>query len=123
MQAAALAFKVDASNAFNSLNRQTALRNVRVLCPSISYRQDTELFVDGSTLLSQEGTTQGAMPMYAIALMDRVNQSVDVTQAWYAAATSDIPALHRWWKGSALQHRCSVSSESFVVLSVRTNFL
>ena len=104
---------VDASNAFNSLNHQTALRNVRVLCPSIStilintYRQDTELFVDGSTLLSQEGTTQGdplAMPMYAIALkplMDRVNQSVEVTQAWYAddaAATSDIPALHRWWE-------------------------
>ncbi len=44
------------------------------------------------------------MPMYAIALkplMDRVNQSVEVTQAWYAddaAATSDIPALHRWWE-------------------------
>ena len=99
---------VDASNAFNSLNRQTALRNIRVLCPSIStilintYRQDTELFVDGSTLLSQEGTTQGdplAMPMYAIALkplIDRVNQPLDVTQVWYAddaAATSNINAL------------------------------
>ena len=70
--------------ASNALNHQTALRNVRVFCPSIftilnTYRQDTELFIDGSTLLSQEGTTQGdqlAMPMYAIALkplMDRVN--------------------------------------------------
>ena len=27
---------VDASNAFNSLNRQLALRNIRVLCPSIA---------------------------------------------------------------------------------------
>lgn len=27
---------VDTSNAFNSLNRQTALRNIRVLCPSIA---------------------------------------------------------------------------------------
>ncbi len=63
---------VDASNAFNNLNRQTALRNIRGLCPSIAttlintYRNSTDLFVDGTALLSQEGTTQGdplAMPM------------------------------------------------------------
>ena len=56
---------VDASNAFNSLNRQVALRNIRVLCPPLAtalintYRRDAELFVDGKTLYSQEGTTQG----------------------------------------------------------------
>ena len=44
---------VDASNAFNSLNRQVALRNIRALCPPLAtalintYRRDAELFVDG----------------------------------------------------------------------------
>lgn len=41
---------VDASNAFNSLNRQVALRNVMHISPSIapaitSYRSDSNLFV------------------------------------------------------------------------------
>ena len=53
---------VDASNAFNLLNRKTALLNIRSLCPSFgtilinTYREETLLFVDGSTLYSQEGT-------------------------------------------------------------------
>ena len=56
---------VDASNAFNSLNRQAALRNIHQLCPALSkilvntYREDVQLFIDGEVLLSQEGTTQG----------------------------------------------------------------
>ena len=63
---------VDASNAFNSLNRQDALHNIRRLCPLLAtiliniYRAPIELFVDGDTILSQEVTTQGdllAMPM------------------------------------------------------------
>ena len=67
---------VDASNAFNTLNRQTALHNIRRLCPVLAtslintYRAPSELYVDGDVLLSQEGTTQGdplAMPMYALA--------------------------------------------------------
>ena len=56
---------VDATNAFNSINRQTALRNIQHICPVIStilinpYRDDVNLFIDGERLLSQEGTTQG----------------------------------------------------------------
>ena len=56
---------VDAKNAFNSLNRQAALINIRWFCPSIStvltnvYRDPAQLFVGGETLLSMEGTTQG----------------------------------------------------------------
>ena len=56
---------VDAANAFNSLNRKAALQNIHHLCPSLAkvlintYREDIKLFVDGETLLSQEGTTQG----------------------------------------------------------------
>ena len=74
---------VDASNAFNSLNRDAALHNIRHVCPSLStvliniYRNATELFVDGSTLFSEEGTTQGdplAMPMYAMVTIPLINQ-------------------------------------------------
>jgi len=66
---------VDATNAFNSLNRQAALRNIWHLCPVFStilintYREDVNLYIGGSVLLSEEGTTQGdplAMPMYAL---------------------------------------------------------
>ena len=61
---------------FISLNRQVALRNVELLCPSISavlrntYRWLAELFVDNETIMSEEGTTQGdplAMVFYALA--------------------------------------------------------
>ena len=47
---------VDASNAFNSLNRLSALHNIRRLCPPLAtvlincYRAPTELFVDGDVL-------------------------------------------------------------------------
>jgi hypothetical protein len=66
------AFLVDASNAFNSLNRQVALYNARHLCLSLAnilintYREPSELFVVGLVLRSEEGTTQGdplAMPI------------------------------------------------------------
>ena len=102
---------VDASNAFNSLNRQAALRNIHQLCPALSkvltntYREDVQLFIDGEVLLSQEGTTQGdplAMAMYAIAitplihrLEDRVNKHV-----WFAddaTAGGDLARLKIWW--------------------------
>ena len=56
---------VDASNAFNSLNRQAALLNITHLCPPLAiaiintYRQAADIYVDGTTFHSQEGTTQG----------------------------------------------------------------
>ena len=56
---------VDASNAFNLLNRKVALLNILRKCPSLAkllintYRHNPQLFVDGEVLLSQEGTTQG----------------------------------------------------------------
>ena len=73
---------VDASNAFNSLNRQSALLNLRHLCPPIApilincYRDPSSLFVDGEKLWSEEGTTQGdplAMPFYALAMHHSLN--------------------------------------------------
>ena len=69
---------IDASNAFNSLNRAAALHNIRVLCPSIATyaintdREPTRLFIVGrQELRSFEGTMQGnslAMSLYAISL-------------------------------------------------------
>ena len=56
---------VDATNAFNSLNRQATLHNIQHLCPSFStilintYRVDVALYIEGTTLFSEEGTTQG----------------------------------------------------------------
>ena len=71
------------------------------------YNTDAELFVDGSTLHSQEGTTQGdplAMPTYALALLpliEKVNPDLAVVQTWYAddaTAAERIKKLHDWWK-------------------------
>ena len=73
-----------------ALNRQV----IRRLCPPLAiilinnYRAPTELFVDGDTLLSQEGTTQGdplAMPLG------------NYKQIWYAAAVGKITELREWW--------------------------
>ena len=74
---------VDASNVFNSPNRQVTLHNIRRLCPLLAttlintYRAPIELFVDGDSILSQEGTTQGdplAMPMYALATVPLIKK-------------------------------------------------
>ena len=62
---------VDASNAFNCLNRANALANIRHLCPpfytvlSNIYRESSELFLGRDTLLSCEGTTQERSPSHA----------------------------------------------------------
>lgn len=86
---------VDASNAFNSLNRKAALHNIHSLCPPLAViltntlREDTQLFIDNETLHSCERTTQGdplAMAMYAIDTLPLVHQlqSDGTTQVWFA---------------------------------------
>ena len=50
---------IDATNVFNSLNRKSALLNIRSLCPPLAsvlintYRENVDLFIDGETLHSQ----------------------------------------------------------------------
>ena len=101
---------VDAHNAFNSLNRQVAFRYIPSLCPSLapilisSYRDPANLYIDNTTILSQEGTTQGdslAMPMYAIAILPLVRQlPLIVNQAWYvddATTVGSLTSLRTWW--------------------------
>ena len=101
---------VDATNAFNSLNRQIALHNIRRLCPPIatilinSYRNPTELFMDGDIILSQEGTTQGdplAMAMYGLATIPLIRRLDGICmQVWYAddsSAIGKLAQLREWW--------------------------
>ena len=101
---------VDASNAFNILNRQAALHNISRICPPLSTilintcRALTVLFVNGATILSQEGTTQGdplAMPMYAVATIPLIKElDGHCNQTWYADDTAEvgkITDLRDWW--------------------------
>ena len=101
---------VDASNAFNSLNRQATLLNSISVCPSLApilintYRIESWLFVDGQCLLSKEGTTQGdplAMAMYAIGTKPLMDELSGIAKhVWYAndsSAGSTLVNLRRWW--------------------------
>ena len=101
---------VDATNAFNSLNRQVTLHNCKFICPALcpilinTYHEPSLLFVVGETLLSREGTTQGdplAMSMYAIGTRPLIQKLQGIAkQLWYAddlAAGSNIPKLREWW--------------------------
>ena len=70
-----------------------------------TYLDDVQLFIDGDTLLSQEGTTQGdplAMAMYAVAITPFIKSLEDdeIKQVWFAddaAAGGGLAGLRRWW--------------------------
>ena len=108
---------VDATNAFNCLNRKVALQNIKVTCPIIStylnntYKNPATLHVGGSNghsiLYSQEGTTQGdpaAMGFYASSttpIIVHLNESSDASQAWFAddaTSAGSITDLLVWWE-------------------------
>ena len=92
------ALLVDATNGFNLVNRQAALHNFFMLCPSFStilrntYGAPIRLFITGEgELASTEDATQSnplAMAMYALAVTPLINSlchhQSDVSQAWFA---------------------------------------
>ena len=94
-------------HAFNSLNKLLSVLNIHQLCPSLAtiltntYRENASLFIDGDTLFSLEGTTQGdplAMAMYAVATVPLIGklQSANTKQVWYADdATAGGTLLNR----------------------------
>ena len=111
---------IDASNAFNCLNRATAIHNMRELCPPLhqyienTYQTAVDLIInnpngDDEYLKSAEGATQGdvaAMQMYGISmrpLIDSLGEGTDpqnARQAWYAddaTATGTLEELLKWW--------------------------
>ena len=111
--------QVDADNAFNRLNRQVALHNIKQLCPPLHmylfnhYQNAATLTVNSTstqeTLFSEEGCTQGdvaAMALYALGikpLVDKLADTIDTAtckQSWYAddsSATGKLEEIKRWW--------------------------
>ena len=88
---------IDASNAFNALNRAAALHYIRVLSPAMAtyvintYRQPARLFITGGEeIISAEGTTQSdplSITLYAISLqplITRLHVSSAAKQCWFA---------------------------------------
>ena len=107
---------VDASNAFNSLNRKAALHNMRFICPAVTtiltntYQSPVRMFINGKQkgeISSTEGTTQGdplAMAMYALAVTPLIQRLHDlcqgVKQVWYADDATGAATCHNlrdWW--------------------------
>ena len=95
---------VDASNAFNTLNRQAMMHNISVLCPTLAtyvkntYKVPPRLFVAKDVeLRSEEGTTQGdpiAMGAYALGLsvlQSKISQNN--TRAKHIAYADDLVGL------------------------------
>ena len=100
---------MDASNAFNSLNRETALWNARLLWPRcsrfpfITYRGFASLFIAGAdeVICSREGTTQRdplAMFFYGVPLLPLIQKLKDpkkVLQSWYVDDSAAIAKLKK----------------------------
>ena len=107
---------IDASNAFNSLNRDALLHNIRYLCPQMAtyvrncYPKPSRLFIaGGKELKSSEGTTQGdptAMPAYGIGVLPflaliKSGDAARVKQLAYAddiGGGAKLQVLREWWK-------------------------
>ena len=105
---------VDATNAFNSLNREAALHNIQHLCPAINtlacntYSAPARLFVfGGGELASQEGTTQGdplSMALYARFILPMQGELINNTFPDNAA----LVCRRLWGCRSSLQATCLV---------------
>ena len=106
---------IDATNAFNCLNRAAALHNIQVTCPIIAnylvntYRHPSKLLVaGGKVLLSMEGTTQGdplAMSWYSLSTTIIINtlrrDFPSVSQVWLAddaSSAGNLGQLLEWFK-------------------------
>ena len=107
---------VDATNAFNAMNRSTALHNIQYLCPEMStylintYRNPADLIIsnsNGKMIKSEEGCTQGdnaSMSFYAcntLPLISQLKNASTCSQAWFAddsAAAGKLPDILNWWK-------------------------
>ena len=103
---------VDAANAFNSINREAILHNIRILCPILAtyvtncYKIPARLFViGGREIKSKEGTTQGdplGMAIYAIGLTPMLEElkNFNIIMVAFAddlTAVGTFDSLRSWW--------------------------
>ena len=107
---------VDAANAFNNINREALIHNIKYVCPEIStyvkncYSEPARLFVIGGLeIKSQEGTTQGdplGMAVYALGVTPMLNilligignkHNRMVAFADDITAAGSLDALKQWW--------------------------
>lgn len=98
---------IDASNAFNSLNRKVALLNMKYVCPALEttlmncYQSPVRLFVSGGCeILSKEGTTQGdplGMAMFALSMVPLIKKLMEkcesAMQIWFADDAAGVGTL------------------------------
>jgi hypothetical protein len=106
---------IDATNAFNQMNRAVAMHNLQLTCNKMSmyiintYRSPSRLFIcGGGEILSQEGTTQGdrlAMPWYSVntaVIIQSLRLNIpEVKQVWLAddsAGGGRLVQLYNWYK-------------------------
>ena len=108
--------QIDASNAFNSINRTLLLHNVKILCPEIAtcinncYMKPSRLFITGGKeISSNKGTTQEdliTMEMYALSLMPLLTSIIsnNAGNLIHVAFPDDLTGvgitheLIEWWK-------------------------
>ena len=109
---------VDAFSAFNTINRQVALNNIKSICPPIhqilvnTYQAPIRCIIYGDgEISSSEGTTQGdplAMAMYALAvklLIGKLQYNAPaVKQVWYVGAGT-CDDLRMFW--NSVQIHCT----------------
>ena len=116
--------QIDATNAFNSLNRKVFLYNIKIICPELTnfvynyYTSSSRLFVrGGKEISSEEGTTQGdpiAIRLYALGITPLLNcasriitsmpQEDSVTNQFHQVAFADdftgcgkLDSLREWF--------------------------
>ena len=128
---------IDASNAFNTINRKAMLHNIGIICPVMSkfventYKVAPRLILsEGNDIKSNEGTTQGdpiAMAVYALGL-SVLQRKIDQqhTGAKHVAFADDIAgagslqAVKKFWeetkkKGPSLGYHPNASKSCLIV--------
>ena len=112
---------VDASNAFNAINREAFLHNTKILCPSIStyinnyYSSPRDLYIQGEqSIKSEKGTTikgdPTAMAIHALGitpllawLSKKSNEGNSASASKEVAFADDlnvigtVESLKKWW--------------------------